>query len=256
MKESYWGYGIIILGLFIIGVMLLVNGTTTNSTQDYYTLKEVTQASMIDAVDFAYYRLYGNVKMSERKFVESFLRRFAENSSLSNTYNVEFYDLYEVPPKVSVKVSTTSGSYNVANSQTSFDVTSTIDAILEWEGNTKKCQGDDCDMTCPLYICPKLVEDIKNDRFNISTPGVNFEGMWYSLSDEERRICSSSSNDVLNENGTQAINWRNCEYLTKKIESAMGDITHESLEQLRGTYPWMKEMFDNKYLAVDEASCY
>ena len=40
------------------------------NTQDYYNIKEVTQASMIDAVDFSYYRLYGNVKMSVSFFLK------------------------------------------------------------------------------------------------------------------------------------------------------------------------------------------
>ena len=54
MKESYWGYGLILLGILVIGVMLLVNSSTTGTTQDYYMLKEVTQASMIDAVDYSW----------------------------------------------------------------------------------------------------------------------------------------------------------------------------------------------------------
>ena len=99
MRESYWGYWLVILGVFVIGVMLLVNNISTNNTQDYYNIKEVTQASMVDAIDFSYYRLYGSLKMSEQKFVENFVRRFAENVNTSNVYDVSFYDLFEVPPK-------------------------------------------------------------------------------------------------------------------------------------------------------------
>ena len=164
MKETYWGYWLIILGILIIGVMLLVNSTSTNSTQDYYTLKEVTQASMIDAVDFAYYRLYGNIKMSEQKFVENFLRRFADNTNLSNTYNVDFYDLYEVPPKVSVKISTKTGSYNVANDPTAFDITNTIDAILEFGVPNDADTGEITKMLCPLYINPTFGAALKDGR--------------------------------------------------------------------------------------------
>lgn len=131
MKESYWGYWLILLGVLIMGIMMLVNSTTTNNTQDYYTLKEVTQASMIDALDFSYYRLYGDVKMSEQKFVENFVRRLADNTNLSNTYDVSFYDLKEVPPKVSVKMTTKSNSYNIANSTTAYDVVNKLDAIIE-----------------------------------------------------------------------------------------------------------------------------
>ena len=131
MKESYWGYWLILLGIFVIGVMMLVNSTTTTTTQDYYMLKEVTQASMIDAVDLSYYRLYGDVKMSEEKFVENFLRRFAENNSLSKTYTVEFYDIYEVPPKVSVKVATTTGDITIEGTTDSYAVVNKLDAVLE-----------------------------------------------------------------------------------------------------------------------------
>ena len=160
MKESYWGYWIIILGIFIVGVMLLVNNTTTNSTQDYYTLKEVTHAAMVDAVDMSYYRLYGNVKMSEQKFVENFIRRFADNTNLANTYNVEFYDLYEVPPKVSVKVSTKSNSYNVAMEPTQFDITNTIDAILEFDFTKYNVNdGGENSEPCPLIICRSFIND-------------------------------------------------------------------------------------------------
>lgn len=167
MKESYWGYWIIILGIFIIGVMLLVNSTTTNSTQDYYAIKEVTQAAMVDAVDFAYYRLYGNVKMSEQKFVENFLRRFAENSNLSNTYKVEFFDLYEVPPKVSVRVSTNTGDYNVGHEVTSFDVVNTLDAILEWGVEKTPCTGSNCYNPCLIDVNMSLTEALNSNRDGI-----------------------------------------------------------------------------------------
>ncbi len=132
MKETYWGYWLVILGVFVIGVMLLVNNISTTNTQDYYNIKEVTQASMIDAVDFAYYRLYGNLKISEQKFVENFIRRFTENVNIANTYDIDFYDLYEVPPKVSVKISTGSRAFNIGNTaNNAYDVVTTISQILE-----------------------------------------------------------------------------------------------------------------------------
>ncbi len=132
MKETYWGYWLVVLGIFVIGVMLLVNNISTTNTQDYYNIKEVTQSSMIDAVDFSYYRLYGNLKISEQKFVENFIRRFAENVNMASEYDIDFYDLYEVPPKVSVKISTGTRSFNVGkSSNNSYDVVTTISQILE-----------------------------------------------------------------------------------------------------------------------------
>ena len=131
MRESYWGYWLIVLGIFIIGVMLLVNNISSSNTQDYYNIKEVTQASMVDAIDFSYLRLFGNLKISEQKFVENFYRRFAENVNGANTYDIDMYALYEVPPKVSVKISSGSKAFNIGNTLNSYDNVSTITTILE-----------------------------------------------------------------------------------------------------------------------------
>ncbi len=131
MKESLWGYWLIVLGIFVIIIMMLVQDFTTTNTQDYYLLKEVTEASMIDAVDYAYYREHGEVKINKEKFVENFLRRFSETMNINKTYHIDFYGIYESPPKVSVKISTTSNTFTVAGDQTSFDIVNKLDAILE-----------------------------------------------------------------------------------------------------------------------------
>lgn len=160
MKESYWGYWLVLLGIFVIGVMLLVNNISTTNTNDYYNIKEVTQASMIDAVDFSYYRLYGNIKISEQKFVENFMRRLADNVNIGNTYKVDFYDLYEVPPKVTVRVSTNTTKVNVGDSLANqYDVTNTITAILELgvTGGTTVSPDVDVDV-CEVYVYTKLMD--------------------------------------------------------------------------------------------------
>ncbi len=131
MKESYWGYFLILLGIFVIVIMMLVNNVTTTNTQDYYLLKEVTQAAMLDAVDYGYYRNNGELRIVKEKFIENFLRRISESVNINNTYTFEFYDLYECPPKVSVKVTTKSGTYNIGGNASSFDIVNKIDAILE-----------------------------------------------------------------------------------------------------------------------------
>ena len=131
MKEVYWGYWLLIFGVFITVVMMLISNVTTSNTQDYYLIKEVTEASMFDAVDLAHYRATGELKMNEEKFVESFLRRFAENVSISKTYTIEFYDIQEIPPKVSVQVSSSSNKFVIAGDYQSFDVVNKIDGILE-----------------------------------------------------------------------------------------------------------------------------
>lgn len=139
MRDTYWGYWLIILGIAIISLMMLINKTTTTSNEDYYLLKEITQAAMIDAVDYAYYRQYSELRIHKEKFVESFTRRFAETISLKNDYTIEFYDIYEAPPKVSVLVTSNSGVYNFFtydsvngdDGNTDVEITQKIDAILE-----------------------------------------------------------------------------------------------------------------------------
>lgn len=131
MKNSFWGYWLVLLGIFIVVIMLLVQNLTSSSTQDYYLVKEITEASMIDAVDYAYYREYGEIRINKEKFYESFIRRFAETASLNTTYTVSFYGVYEAPPKVSVEVKSKSATFNVVGDQTSFDMVDRIDSILE-----------------------------------------------------------------------------------------------------------------------------
>ena len=130
MKETYWGYWLIILGIFVIVILMLVSNITTKNTQDYYLIKEVTEAAMVDAVNYGYYREYGELRIDRERFIESFISRFSENVSLSN-YKVDFYDIYEAPPKVSVKITSSSGSFNVMGDSSNFDIVNKVDAILE-----------------------------------------------------------------------------------------------------------------------------
>ena len=131
MKEVYWGYWLILLGVLITIIMMLISNVTTSNTQDYYLIKEVTEAAMFDAVDLATYRTKGTLKINQEKFVESFIRRFSENVALTKTYTVEFSDLIEEPPKVSVRVSSSTSKFVIAGDATGFDVYNKLDAILE-----------------------------------------------------------------------------------------------------------------------------
>ena len=134
MKDSYWGYWLILLGIFIVVIMMLVQNLTTTSTQDYYLLKEINEAAMVDAIDYSYYRKFGEIRINKEKFYESFLRRFAETTSLATDYTVSFYGVYEAPPKVSVEIKSRSNTFNVMGDSDSFDMVDRIDAIIE--GNT------------------------------------------------------------------------------------------------------------------------
>lgn len=131
MKESYWGYWLILLGIFIMVVMLLLNDATTTDTQDYYQLKEVANSAIYDSVDYSYYSQTGQIRIIKEVFVENFLRRFSQTVSMTDTYKIDFYDLYESPPKVSIKIATATGNYLVANDNTSLDVVNSIDLVVE-----------------------------------------------------------------------------------------------------------------------------
>lgn len=131
MKEAYWGYWLIVLGVLIIVVLLLVQSFTSTNTEDYYLVKEITEAAMEDAVDYSYYNQYGELKINKEKFYETFLIRFAKDASLSSTYEIEFSEVIEAPPKVSVKVSSKSNSFTIAGNSESIDIVNSVDGILE-----------------------------------------------------------------------------------------------------------------------------
>ena len=131
MKESYWGYWLIVFGIFIIVVLLLVQSFTSTNTQDYYLIKSITESSMEDAVDYAYYLKYGELKINKEKFYEVFLRRFAEEASLSTVYTISFDEVYEAPPKVSVQVASKSSTFNIVGDSDTFDIINKIDGVLE-----------------------------------------------------------------------------------------------------------------------------
>lgn len=147
MSESYWGYWFVLLGIFISVIMMLANDATTTDTQDYYQLKEVANSALYDAVDYSYYTQTRQIRILKEVFVENFLRRFAETVNITDAYTVEFYDLYESPPKVSVKVATTTAGYLVGrdvntattDAVTKLDVVNSIDLTIDFNVNDRAC---------------------------------------------------------------------------------------------------------------------
>ena len=126
--------GTILIGMFFLGILaiwainLFQNFQTANEL-DYYLLEETTEAAMLDAVDIAYYRSSGGqIRMDREKFLESFIRRFAENVDNTRDYYIKVIDLNETPPKVSVQVdSSTVASFNGQSGR----IINKIDAIVE-----------------------------------------------------------------------------------------------------------------------------
>ena len=132
MKESFWAILIVAVGVISIAFIYFFQTITSTDEQNYTLLKEVTEAAMYDAVDWAEYRSTGNVRINREKFVENFVRRFAESVSLGNEYVIEIYDVSETPPKVSLKVSSKLSKQPTSNSETiEFDIVNRLDAILE-----------------------------------------------------------------------------------------------------------------------------
>lgn len=131
MRESYWGYWLVLLGVFVVVIMMLIQNVTSQTTEDYLIVKQISEAAMIDAVDYAYYREYKELKINKEKFIECFWRRFVEFASLTSEYDIYITGVYEAPPKVSVEIISSTDSYTIASDATEFDMSSRIDAILE-----------------------------------------------------------------------------------------------------------------------------
>lgn len=137
MKESLWGYIIIVVGMIAIVVIFLFQTLTNTDEQLMAILEETTKGAMVDAIDLSTYRATNAVRIDREKFVENFLRRFAANASLSRTYNIKIYDVNELPPKVSLKVTTTetgklfSGGGYQDEELIEYTISNSIDAILE-----------------------------------------------------------------------------------------------------------------------------
>lgn len=131
MKESMWGYMVITLGVLAIGVIYFFQNVTNTEEHNYNLLRETTEAAMYDAFDISTYRSGGGIRIVQEKFIENFLRRFAENASLAHTYIIDIYDVNEIPPKVSIKLSTADNSTNITGETITFSVVNRIDAILE-----------------------------------------------------------------------------------------------------------------------------
>ena len=128
MNKGILTIGIILLALIALNLLNVLNNYSTGSELDYYLLKETTEASIIDAMDPTFETKFGIQRMDKERFVESFLRRFADNVDETRTYTIQFIDLNEVPPKVSVRIN----SNTVLEAQgESVSINTQLDQIVE-----------------------------------------------------------------------------------------------------------------------------
>lgn len=127
MNKGILTIGIIIMAVTGLVMFNIITSWTRGDELDYYLVKETAEAAMEDAVDVTFYRNSGQIRMDSEKFVESFLIRFAKGVDNTRDYDVKFYDLNEVPPKVSVKVE----SKNSLTYDGAVQISTTYDGILE-----------------------------------------------------------------------------------------------------------------------------
>lgn len=132
MKESFWAVMIVGLGITSIFLVYFFQTVTNTSEHNYELLKETTEAAMFDALDLSAYKHDETIRIDQERFVDSFIRRFAEDATLAHEYDISIYDVHEEPPKVSIKVNTLNvGFFSLGSEATSFSLTNQIDAILE-----------------------------------------------------------------------------------------------------------------------------
>ena len=147
MKWSTVTVGVMILGIIGVSIILLFQQLTTTNENDYYLLKEITEAAMVDSIDISYYRETGELKIVREKFVENFTRRFAESTLIIGTkYTIKFFDIMEEPPKVSVRIDTGIENYKIYNTSGNYKVLNQLTGIFEYVGkrdNGKTISGEE-----------------------------------------------------------------------------------------------------------------
>ena len=139
MNKSMLTVGIILLSIIALLLINVLTNYSTGGELDYYLVKETTDAAMQDAIDNTYLRTCGLYRIDKEKFVESFVLRFANSVDSTRNYDIKFYDINEVPPKVSVKVDSLtvlSFGNNANGGQKAADISTSYDAILEVDSVT------------------------------------------------------------------------------------------------------------------------
>ena len=104
MNKGMLTVGIIIMSLIALLMLNVLTNFSTGGELDYYLVKETADAAAVDAIDVSYQKDCGLIRMDKEKFVESFVYRFVNSVDGTRDYDIRFYDINEVPPRVSIKV--------------------------------------------------------------------------------------------------------------------------------------------------------
>lgn len=137
MNKGMLTIGIILLSVISLLLLNIMTNYSTGSELDYYLVKEATDAAMEDAIDYVYLRTCGVYRIDKEKFVESFVYHFASSVDTTRSYDLRFYDINEVPPKVSVKVdSLTAIKMSATGQDITGNISTSYDAVLETKSMT------------------------------------------------------------------------------------------------------------------------
>lgn len=140
MSKAMMLVGIILLSMFTLGLINIVQNYSSGSELDFYLLRETTEAAMLDSVDYGFYQISGGqIRIDKEKFVESFVRRFAQNVNNDRNYDIRIYDINETPPKVSIKIGS---STSVVFAGDNLQLNTQIDAILETKYDEDRTLGE------------------------------------------------------------------------------------------------------------------
>ncbi|MBQ8681866.1 MAG: hypothetical protein IJ509_03040 [Bacilli bacterium] len=157
MKYAYLSLGFILFGMLGFILIVMFQDITVNNESEYYVLKEAMEAAMLESVDLVCYRIgdsegkaevFNNegtietveacgdddLKIIEQKFVENFTRRFAASVMGDvSEYNIQFYDIIEMPPKATVVITGKTQDYVLTTSgdESSFNLVNNLSGILE-----------------------------------------------------------------------------------------------------------------------------
>ena len=161
MNKGMLTVGIIFLSLIALLLINVLTNFSTGGELDYYLVKETTDAAMEDSIDKTYLRNCGLYRIDKEKFVENFVYRFINSVDSTRDYDIKFYDINEIPPKVSIKVdSLTVLSFKSKEETTAADISTSYDAILEtnYYGNFPVEEGLH---TSDSYLCKPIEEILK-----------------------------------------------------------------------------------------------
>lgn len=115
------------------------NGIREFTNKSDYKIELNSYNDYIENLDKSKCTLLKNeIKLNKDAFVESFIRRFANNINNNKSYEITIQEVIEYPPKVSVRIDTFN-SYNSSQSTTKeftfgdYSIRNQIDSILEYK---------------------------------------------------------------------------------------------------------------------------